>query len=604
MSKKTEYNEGEKNPRNPNNKNEGHAKNDRKRTASGRPGYLQPKDKKGPFKYNSKEEGKNRERKEKPYGKPGAKNTGRGESRPKFFQPKDARPKTGGGRERPFNENSSLRPERTGKLSYNRGKEDKPYSERSSKPSYSKGRDNTSSYGAKDDKRKSFSKDDKPYNSERGAKGSFSKGKEGKPYGAGGDRKGSSHTAYNKETGKTSYAGRRDIKPTHIKEEGKSSNFRKGGNPYGSERAGSEPGFRDKDTKSNYSRGDDKKSSFRKDDNAQRQGRSEKTHFSRDKDEKPSFGRGEKKSYESRGEKRTSSRGDIGENPIRTEREVSRDREKRNTSGRFDNEKGNGENPEKKPRIPKRAPEKKDSVAEPKNGNGDIRLNRFIANAGICSRRDADLLIQAGEITVNGEIVTEMGYKVNYGDDIRYNKKKLKREKMVYVLLNKPKDFITTTEDPENRKTIMQLVDGAGGERIYPVGRLDRNTTGLILLTNDGELAEKLSHPSNNMKKLYQVDLDKPITEEDLLKIREGVILEDGLAEVDQVAIVTSDKTSLGLQIHSGKNRIVRRIFEHLGYDVVKLDRVMYAGLDKKDLPRGKWRMLSEQEVIRLKFMK
>ncbi len=234
----------------------------------------------------------------------------------------------------------------------------------------------------------------------------------------------------------------------------------------------------------------------------------------------------------------------------------------------------------------------------------DIRLNRFIANAGVCSRRDADLLIQAGEIRVNGKPITEMGYKVKRTDEVKYGNKLLNWEKPVYVLLNKPKDFITTTSDPEDRKTIMNLVANACDERIYPVGRLDRHTTGLLLLTNDGELAEKLAHPSHGVKKLYQVDIDKPITDEDFLKIQAGVELEDGVATVDEIAIVTPDRTSLGLQIHIGKNRIVRRIFEQLGYEVVKLDRVMYAGLDKKDLPRGKWRFLSEKEVIRLKYLK
>lgn len=240
----------------------------------------------------------------------------------------------------------------------------------------------------------------------------------------------------------------------------------------------------------------------------------------------------------------------------------------------------------------------------PEKASSDlIRLNKYISNAGICSRRDADLLIKAGEIKVNGQPVTEMGYKVKRTDEIKYGDKILSREKPVYVLLNKPKDFITTTSDPEDRKTIMNLVANACEERIYPVGRLDRHTTGLILLTNDGELALKLAHPSNEVKKLYQVDIDKPITDEDLIKVQEGVQLEDGIATVDEVAIVTPDRKSLGLQIHIGRNRIVRRIFEHLGYEVVKLDRVMYAGLDKKDLPRGKWRFLSEKEVIRLKYM-
>jgi len=234
--------------------------------------------------------------------------------------------------------------------------------------------------------------------------------------------------------------------------------------------------------------------------------------------------------------------------------------------------------------------------------DGTIRLNRFIANAGICSRREADSLIEAGEIKVNGQVVTEMGFKVQPTDTIQYGKKILNREKLVYVLLNKPKDFITTTDDPEGRKTVMSLVANASNERIFPVGRLDRNTTGLLLFTNDGELAQKLTHPSNNVKKIYQVELDKPITKEDFKKIAEGVELEDGKAEVDDVALLGESNKFLGLEIHIGRNRIVRRIFEHLGYEVVTLDRVQYAGLTKKDVPRGNWRYLTEKEVIRLKY--
>ncbi|MCC9136699.1 pseudouridine synthase, partial [Pontibacter silvestris] len=234
--------------------------------------------------------------------------------------------------------------------------------------------------------------------------------------------------------------------------------------------------------------------------------------------------------------------------------------------------------------------------------DGTIRLNRFIANAGVCSRREADSLIEAGEIRVNGDVVTEMGFKVKPEDTIQYGKKVLNREKLVYVLLNKPKDFITTTDDPEGRKTVMSLVEKASTERIFPVGRLDRNTTGLLLFTNDGELAQKLTHPSNNVKKIYQVELDKPITKEDFKKVAEGVELEDGKAEVDDVALIGESNKFLGLEIHIGRNRIVRRIFEHLGYEVVTLDRVQYAGLTKKDIPRSDWRYLSEKEVIRLKF--
>lgn len=234
-----------------------------------------------------------------------------------------------------------------------------------------------------------------------------------------------------------------------------------------------------------------------------------------------------------------------------------------------------------------------------------IRLNRYIANAGICSRRKADELIEAGVVSVNGEIVSELGFKVNpYKDLIRYNGETLKREKMIYVLLNKPKDYITTTDDPQERRTVMQLVDKASKERIYPVGRLDRNTTGLLLMTNDGDLAEKLSHPRNNITKIYQVELNKSLSQGDLNKIEYGLELEDGVIKPDAVSYVQgASKKEIGIQIHTGKNRIVRRIFEHLGYEVVKLDRVVYGSLTKKDLPRGRWRYLEEKEIIQLKHL-
>ncbi|HWK56609.1 MAG TPA: pseudouridine synthase [Parapedobacter sp.] len=235
--------------------------------------------------------------------------------------------------------------------------------------------------------------------------------------------------------------------------------------------------------------------------------------------------------------------------------------------------------------------------------DGLIRLNRYIANAGICSRRKADELIEAGVITVNGNVVTELGSKVDPAkDEVRYNGERLRREKMVYVLLNKPKDYITTTDDPQERRTVMQLVAKATRERIYPVGRLDRNTTGLLLLTNDGSLAEKLSHPRNNIAKIYNVELDKNLTQGDLNKIEFGLELEDGFVKPDAISYVQgASKREIGIQIHSGKNRIVRRIFEHLGYDVIRLDRVVYANLTKKDLPRGRWRYLEEKEIIQLK---
>lgn len=260
----------------------------------------------------------------------------------------------------------------------------------------------------------------------------------------------------------------------------------------------------------------------------------------------------------------------------------------------------------KKP-FSKRTPSKQTQKVDNQPTEPDnklIRLNKFIANAGICSRREADKLIAEGDIKINGKTVTELGTKVSREDKVYYKGKPLRPEKPVYVLLNKPKDFITTTDDPENRRTVMELVKNAGDERIYPVGRLDRNTTGLLLFTNDGELAEKLAHPSNEIKKIYRVEIDKPIAEDDFIKIEEGFDLEDGRVDVDKVAVIDSKGYTLGLEIHIGRNRIVRRIFEHLGYEVIKLDRVMYAGLDKLNLPRGKWRFLTEKEIVRLKRTK
>ena len=234
-----------------------------------------------------------------------------------------------------------------------------------------------------------------------------------------------------------------------------------------------------------------------------------------------------------------------------------------------------------------------------------VRLNKFIADAGICSRREADKLIESGKIRLNGKLVTELGTKVNPGDLVIYNGEKLKSEKLRYLLLNKPKGFITTSDDPQNRRTVMNLVEKACDERIYSVGRLDRNTTGILLFTNDGELTTRLTHPKHGVKKLYHAVLDKPLSKNDLLKIMEGIELEDGLITPDEINWVTDepDKRHVGIELHSGKNRIVRRIFEHVGYEVIRLDRVIFAGLTKKDLPRGRWRFLEEKEVNILKMI-
>jgi 23S rRNA pseudouridine2605 synthase len=235
----------------------------------------------------------------------------------------------------------------------------------------------------------------------------------------------------------------------------------------------------------------------------------------------------------------------------------------------------------------------------------EMPLNKFVAHAGICSRRDAADIVKSGKVTVNGKPVTEPGFKVNGTEDIKVNGKKISaRKNLVYVLLNKPKDFITTVEDPQGRKTVLDIVKKATPERIYPVGRLDRNTTGVLLLTNDGELAQKLSHPSYQVKKIYEVKLDKPLTKKDFDALLSGVTLEDGFIAPDSLAYADAqDKSVIGIEIHSGRNRIVRRIFEHLGYDVRNLDRVMYGNLTKKNVDRGKWRFLTEKEVRLLKYL-
>ena len=244
---------------------------------------------------------------------------------------------------------------------------------------------------------------------------------------------------------------------------------------------------------------------------------------------------------------------------------------------------------------------KKKSPVNPEDDK--IRLNKFIAAAGICSRREADDLIQAGLVSVNGEIISQLGTKINKFDDIRYNGERIKSEKPVYVLLNKPKDFITTVKDPHAPKNVMSLVKNACTERIYPVGRLDRNTTGVLLFTNDGDLAKTLTHPSSKKKKIYHVTLDKAVSGTDFKAILEGFELDDGFIQVDALSYTEAgNKRNVGLEIHSGRNRIVRRIFEHLGYKVKKLDRVYFAGLTKKGLERGHWRFLNQKEIGMLKM--
>lgn len=268
-----------------------------------------------------------------------------------------------------------------------------------------------------------------------------------------------------------------------------------------------------------------------------------------------------------------------------------------------------GEGFEKKPGK-KNFPDKPRQKRSKKSGEyivdgGLIRLNKYIAHSGVCSRREADTLIETGAVKVNGEVVTELGTKVKPTDKVQVGGETLVSEAPKYVLLNKPKGYITTTDDPEKRNTVMMLVEKACKERIYPVGRLDRNTTGLLLFTNDGELAKKLTHPANNIKKIYHVHLDQPVSHTHMEEIAEGLTLEDGLIKPDVVDYVGDgqDRKQVGIELHSGKNRIVRRIFESLGYKIVKLDRVFFAGLTKKDLPRGRYRHLTREEINILRML-
>ena len=247
---------------------------------------------------------------------------------------------------------------------------------------------------------------------------------------------------------------------------------------------------------------------------------------------------------------------------------------------------------------------KKPSSKPKQTDIGGIRLNKFISNSGVCSRREADTYIGHGRVTVNGKLVTEMGYKVQPNDEVRFDGTSISPEKKKYVLLNKPKNYITTMDDDRGRKTVMELVSNAASERIYPVGRLDRMTTGLLLFTNDGELAKKLTHPKHDVKKLYHASLDKKLDLKDLQKLRGEVVIEGKKVFIDAVSYVEGQsKTEIGIEIHSGRNRIVRKIFEHVGYKVVKLDRVLFAGLTKKNLPRGRWRELTKQELANLKMI-
>lgn len=251
---------------------------------------------------------------------------------------------------------------------------------------------------------------------------------------------------------------------------------------------------------------------------------------------------------------------------------------------------------------PKRIVKSRSTKPKAKSDDGMVRLNKFISNSGVCSRREADEYIVAGLVSVNGEVITELGTKIKQDSDVRFNGERLKGEEKVYILMNKPKDFVTTVSDPNADKTVMDLIAGKCSQRVYPVGRLDKQTTGVLLLTNDGEMADNLTHPSNMHKKIYHIVLDKNLSGSDFNAILEGITLDDGPVHADSLAYVDGEKSEVGLEIHSGRNRVVRRIFEHLGYKVKRLDRVFFAGLTKKNLRRGQWRFLTELEISMLKM--
>ncbi|MBU2267391.1 MAG: pseudouridine synthase [Bacteroidetes bacterium] len=493
-------------------------------------------------------------------------------------------------------------------------KDKKPYGTRSEgsygdkKPygSRSEGSGERKSYGDKREGGSAYG-DKKPYGSRSegsGERKSYGDKREGgnaygdkKPYGSRSEGSGERKSYGDKREGGSAYG---DKKPYSSRSEGSGErksygDKREGGSAYGdkkpygsrSEGSGERKTYTDKNSFADRKAyGDKRNSSERKPFGDKKENFSDRKPFvSSDRDfgteKRENFG--ERKPF--RGERDGEHKRSISDQPFRGKLDRSAD------STEFNDDQV------------KLRTKSSNSKSFKKDSNELIRLNRFISNSGICSRRKADELIAAGVVSVNGEAVTELGTKVNPSqDEIRYNGELLKREKMVYVLLNKPKDYITTTDDPQERKTVMELVEKASRERIYPVGRLDRNTTGLLLLTNDGDLADKLSHPKNSISKIYNVELSRNLTQGDFNKIAFGLELEDGFIKPDDLRYVTGGaKNEIGIQIHSGKNRIVRRIFESLGYEVEKLDRVIYANLTKKDLTRGRWRYLTEQEVIQLK---
>lgn len=492
------------------------------------------------------------------------------------------------------------------------------------KPAGRSGARSTSSRSGRsnDDSKRSSRGDSKPFSkSPRGGK-SYGRSKDDssfdKPARTGDFKSRSEGTGYSRsrdERDETKRPSRYSDSKDSSERSTRSGNFRKRSEDSGFSSRSERPRTRDDR--------DETKRPSRFSDKPQREGfrsRSEGTDSSRSRDDRDETKRSSRYADKPEGNFRRRSEDSSGEKPFKRTRDNddTRDSEKsdlRHTKfsdkdDRNDNKKGffsklsRGGKSFARTAAP--APEYGSEISKSKEdlGSDKIRLNRYISNSGICSRREADEFIKMGLVTVNGNVVTEMGHKVSRKDVVKYDGKTLRAEKPVYILMNKPKGFLTTTKDPQDRNTVMQIIADSVKERVYPVGRLDRNTTGLLLLTNDGELTDKLSHPSYNVKKIYKAELDKPITKADFEKVKKGVHLEEGKAVVDDLAIVSDDGKTVGIEVHIGWNRVIRRIFESLGYEVVKLDRSVYAGLDKKDLSRGHWRHLTREEVVRLKHYK
>ncbi len=507
------------------------------------------------------------ERSERPERKSFGERPERGER--KSYGDKPERKSFGERSERPERKSFGERPERGERKSYGDKPERKSFGERSERPE-------RKSFGERPERGERKSYGDKP---ERKSFGERSERPERKSFGERperGERKEYGDKPERKSFGERSERPERKTFGERPKDEGDTNDFIKSGrgNINRGPRVRSEEGGEERSSRfsDRSDRGERSSRGFSGDKSTQgRFSREERTFNKKDK------GRPEKnKSYRKSSAEDARPFGRFAEKP-------SRDSRRKDTGL------------PSKPRVKSKPQE---NVPE-----GAIRLNRFIANAGICSRREADEYITAGLVTVNGEIVTELGVKVSVNDDVRYNGERLKAEKNVYVLLNKPKDYITTSDDPDGRKTVMELIAKACKERVYPVGRLDRNTTGVLLFTNDGDLAKKLTHPSTMVRKIYHVELDKTLKKNDFEKMITGIDLEDGVSMVDEISYDSGgDKSMVGVELHSGKNRIVRRMFEALGYEIKKLDRVMFAGLTKKDLPRGRWRLLTEIEVGMLKM--